>query len=146
MKWTNQKTVALLGTMLLIPWDLYMAFGYSFSFPSNPPLLERVFVCVTFYLTLPAVLISWLFPKLGAYWILLNTTISVLIVAAQRINWYLEFRRKPYELAHPLPIAIVAQIFYVGAFFWGGKLAFSLGILHYGRDSQRRARSDTSPK
>ena len=146
MKWTALRTVALFGTLILIPWDLFMAFGYTFSFRSSEPIVEWLFVWVTFYLTLPAVLISWLFPKLGAYWILLNTTISVLIVAAQRISWYLEFRRKPYELAHPLPIAIALQIFYVGAFFWGGKLAFSCGIFHYSRDSKKCARSDTSPK
>src|SRR5215831_11065970 len=118
MKWTRLRTVSFLGTVVLIPWDLFMAFGYTFSFPSNPPIVEKLFVWITFYMTVPAVLISWRFPKLGAYWILLDTAISVLIVAAQRLIWYVEFRQRPYELAHSLPVAIALQIFYVGAFFW----------------------------
>lgn len=114
-----------------------MAFGYTFSFRGNEPTAHWLFVWVTFYLTVPAVPVSWLFPKLGAYWVLLDTGISISIVAAQRISWYWEFRRHPYPLAYSLPIAIAFQVFYVGSCFWAGKLIFGLVTLHLRRRAEQ---------
>jgi hypothetical protein len=132
-KWNATKTWSLWGTLLLIPWDLFMGFGYTFSLRDNAPLLDQVFVWTTFWLTLPAVLISWVMPKLSGYWILVNTGISISIVAYQRIIEYIEYRRHPYELAMPLPLAILAQVLIVGVAFWAGKILFALAMLRLSR-------------
>jgi hypothetical protein len=110
-----------------------MGFGYTFSLRDNAPLLDQVFVWTTFWLTLPAVLISWVMPKLSGYWILVNTGISISIVAYQRIIEYIEYRRHPYELAMPLPLAILAQVLIVGVAFWAGKILFALAMLRLSR-------------
>jgi hypothetical protein len=134
-KWNAIKTWSLLGTLLLIPCDLLMGFGYTFSFRTNEPVLEQVFVWTTFWLTVPAVLISWLLPKLSGCWILVNTGISISVVAYQRIIEYIEYRRHPYEPAMPLPIAILEEVLFVGAVFWAGKIFFGLAMLRLSRVS-----------
>jgi hypothetical protein len=136
MRWSAQKTVALLGTIILIPWDLFMGFGYTFSFKGNEPILERVFVWSTFYLTVPAVLVSWVFPRLGAYWILVNTAVSFLLQAIHQLQSYLAYRRSPYPLTRPLPVIVLLEVFYLGLFFWFGKLAFSWCLLRFCRDGK----------
>jgi hypothetical protein len=132
-KWNAIKTWSFFGTLLLIPWDLFMGFGYTFSVNDIPPVLDHVFVWTTFWLTVPAVVISWVMPKLSGYWILVNTGISISIVAYQRIIEYIEYRRHPYELAMPLPLAILAQVLIVGVAFWGGKILFGLAGLRLSR-------------
>jgi len=110
-----------------------MGFGYTFSFRDNPPISDQVFVWTTFWLTVPAVLISWLLPRLSGCWILFNSGISISIVAYQRIIGYVEYRRHPYELAMPLPVAILVQVLYVGTLFWAGKILFGLAMLRLSR-------------
>lgn len=143
-KWNAIKTWSVLGTLLLIPWDLLMGLGYTFSFRDNQPVLDQVFVWTTFWLTVPAVLISWLLPKLSGCWILVNTGISISIVAYQRIIGYMEYRRHPYELAMPLAVAILVQVLYAGTFFWAGKILFGIAMLRLSRQG-KALKSQTLP-
>lgn len=131
LKWTPLKTLSLFGTLGLIPWDLFMAMGYKFSGPEHLAALDATFVWATFYLTIPAVLISWVSPKLGAYWILANTAISASIWVVHKISWYLEYRRNPYTLETPIPVGVFLELVSMAVFFWGGKLFFAWGLLYF---------------
>jgi hypothetical protein len=82
-------------------------------------------------------LISWLLPKLSGCWILVNTGASISIVTYQRITEYIEYRRHPYELGMPLPLAILAQILVVGAVFWAGKILFGLAMVRLSRNAKK---------
>ncbi|HET9181317.1 MAG TPA: hypothetical protein VFP59_04220 [Candidatus Angelobacter sp.] len=71
--------VSLPGTLLLIPWELFMAFGFAFTFRAHEPLTAWLFVWFTFLLNIPAVLLSWIWPRAGAYWLLGNVMVSLTI-------------------------------------------------------------------
>jgi hypothetical protein len=93
MQWGKQKWISLLGTFTLIPWDLFLAFGFTFSFKGGgyDTILDRAFVWATFYCTVPAVLVSWFLPKIGGYAILTSTAASIVIEILRKTMWYLKF-------------------------------------------------------
>jgi hypothetical protein len=117
------------GTLLLIPWDLFWSFGFTFTSLGNVSRSDWAFLWFTFYLTVPVVLVSWIFPRLGAYWMLANTTVSMMLVAFREIAWYIHYRRNPYPLTSPLLLAVLLELFWYFIFFWLFKLIFAGAIL-----------------
>lgn len=124
------RTLSLLGTVIMIPWDLFLAFGFTFTSAEHITFTDWIFIWATFYLTIPAVLISWVLPKLAAYWIIVNTAASMSVVGFREINWYLQYRHSPYDLATPLPLAFVFEAFWYFFCFWIFKLFFGAGLLY----------------
>ncbi len=84
------RRISLFGTCLLIPFDLWLAFGLTFTGPQNISAWHWAFVWFTFLLNIPAVLVSWSSPRFAAYWVVVNTAISLLIGAGFLRHSYIE--------------------------------------------------------
>src|SRR5690242_12451858 len=70
--------VSLAGTLLVVPWELFMTFGIIFSSRAHDPLVAWLFVLFPF-LNVAAVLVSWGWPRVAGYWLLGNVTGSLVI-------------------------------------------------------------------
>jgi len=79
MKHSREKRLSLMATFLIIPLHLFLTFGFTFTSPKNITAWHWAFVWFTFLLNIPAILVSWFYPKLGACWVLVNTATSLAI-------------------------------------------------------------------
>lgn len=124
----SQLIVSLGGSVLVVPWELFMTFGFTFTFRAHEPLLTWLFVWFTFLLNIPAVLCSWLWPRVAAFWLLGNVTVSLLIGISQGVLSYMHSTpREPW-----LPGTVFSGIFamiYSAVFFWGSPLLVAAGLL-----------------
>src|SRR4051812_38696967 len=71
-----------LGVIVIIPLDLLVAFGMSFTAPSNLKMSHVVFLLFACLLDIPAITISFIRPRLGSSMILLGTAVSLAMAAA----------------------------------------------------------------
>jgi hypothetical protein len=128
----------------VIPLDLQIACGFTFRSVSNIPTSDWVFVCKTFYLSVQAVLVSWFLPWWAARWLLVDTALSAVIVAEREIQWFLEYRRAPYALTMPLPVALFFELLSIVIFFWGPNLVFGLGLAYVSSGNHEQLLEDNS--
>ena len=104
----NLIVVSLAGTLLVVPWELFMTFGFTFSFREHEGLLAWLFVWFTFVLNIPAVLCSWVWPRVAGWWLVANVTISVLVGALYAV---LQMRSAPPQA--PTASQLVSGIFQI---------------------------------
>lgn len=142
MSLSLKKILSLFGMVVVIPWDLLIAFGFTFRSASNIPTSDWLFVWITFYLSVPAVLLSWFSPRWAARWMLLNTALSAIIVAQRELQWLLGYKRAPYALTMPLPIALFFELVSMIVFFWGPNLVFGVGLAYLSSGSHEQLFED----
>lgn len=111
------RMLSLLGTVVMIPWDLFLAFGFTFT-SEHITRTDCIFIWATFYLTIPVVLISWMLPRLAAYWMIGNIVVSMSVLRFREISWYLP------------PLALVFEAFRYFFCFWILKLFFAGSLLY----------------
>ena len=120
--------VSLGGTLLVVPWELFMTFGFTFTFRAHEPMLTWLFVWFTFLLNIPAVICSWLWPRVAAFWLIANVMVSLLISIAQETLSYMHSSQgEPWS-----PGAVfsgILAIIYSAVFFWGPPLLIAAGLL-----------------
>lgn len=114
----HSLAVSIVALFTLIPVDLFLAFGFTFSFTGDEPFFWGwAFVWTAFFLDAPAVLISFFAPKIGAWFLSFNAVASFLMsfifLAKNAIEAH--FRIGTLALARTI-IMLVA--------FWGVKALF----------------------
>jgi hypothetical protein len=120
--------VSLGGTLLIVPWELFMTFGFTFTFRAHEPLLTWLFVWFTFVLNIPAVLCSWFWPRVAAFWLMGNVTVSLLISISQEVLSYMHSApREPWSAG--TVFTGILGIIYSAVFFWGPPLLVAAGLL-----------------
>jgi hypothetical protein len=67
------------GAILILPWGIFLGVMFTFSFRSPESPWAWTFDIVTFWFQVLAVLLSFAFPRISAFWMLVNIAISVLI-------------------------------------------------------------------
>jgi uncharacterized membrane protein YraQ (UPF0718 family) len=87
---SQNKTLALLGCLLVIPSEWFLFFGFTFSLTGRESLWTGAFILFAFLLNIPAVLLSWFSLRLSAYWMLANMAVSMTIGAGFQLRNYLE--------------------------------------------------------
>jgi hypothetical protein len=117
--------ISLAGTLLVVPWELFMAFGFTFTFRAHEPLTAWLFVWFTFLLNIPAVLCSWLWPRLAGFWLIGNVAISLAIGIGFEL---MSFVQAPRSAASEFFNGIFGLI-YTAVFFWGPPLMMAAGLL-----------------
>src|ERR1700735_4092126 len=113
-----------MGTLLVVPWECFLTFGFTFTMRGHESLWVWAFVLFAFLLNIPAVLLSWFLPRQGALWILANTAISMAIGVAFQWTNYLHNPDSPASL-----LTLFAGLIMEIALLWFAPLAFALGIL-----------------
>jgi hypothetical protein len=116
------KYVALLvGLVILIPLDLVVALGMSFTGSSQLKIDDALFVLIACLVDVPAVAISFVRLRLGALTILSSAVLSLTMAAA-------------FFIVHgDLPTGKVAG---QALAFWGLKFLVGAGLLYaHGRSS-----------
>ncbi|MGZ4867938.1 MAG: hypothetical protein ACXV7C_11980 [Candidatus Angelobacter sp.] len=125
---SQTKTVSLMGSFVVIPWDLFMTFGFTFSFRAHESFWAWAFVWLAFLLNVPAVIISFFFPRLGTYWVLVNTALSMALGIGYEMNSYIGSRHAAEPPAMGFGGAL-ATMFTTAVFLWGPPLVFAAGML-----------------
>lgn len=125
----SRRRLTLLAACTIIPLQILLMFGFTFTSPKNISSWLWAFVWFTFILNIPAILISWSLPKLGAYWVLLNTAVSVSIAAGFLLHRYVEGRNFGDGLLTALGV-LAARAFIMALFLWAPQLAFAGAMLY----------------
>lgn len=120
--------VSLAGTLLVIPWELFMAFGFSFTFRAHEPFLAWLFLWFTFLLNIPAILSSWVWPRAGAYWLLANVTVSLATGLGFELMSFVQRTPGAPSAASEFFNGILGLI-YAAVFFWGPPVVVAGGLL-----------------
>jgi hypothetical protein len=124
----SNKTIALLGSLLVIPWELFLVFGFTFSLNGHESSWTWAFILFAFLLNIPAVLLSWFKPKWSAYWVLANIAVSMAIGAGFQLQGYRENPHSTESLASTLlnlfagGIASIVLLWFAPAIFAFGTL------------------------
>lgn len=105
-----------------------MTFGFTFSFKAHESLWAWVFVWLAFLLNIPAVISSFFFPRLGAYWVLANTVVSMALGIGFELSSYIASRHTADTPIMGFAGAL-ATMFTTAVFFWGLPLIFAAGML-----------------
>ena len=123
----NLIVVSLAGTLLVVPWELFMTFGFTFSFREHEGLLAWLFVWFTFVLNIPAVLCSWVWPRVAGWWLVANVTISLVTAIVYTL---LHIRSAPLSMPEASELfSGMFQIIYTALFFWAPPLLIAGGLL-----------------
>lgn len=122
------RLVSLTGALLVIPWECFMYFGFTFSFRSQESFWAWAFVWFAFALNIPAVLASWVSPRLSAYWMLANIAMSMAIGIGFVLKRYFE---NPGSLSNYTVgwLDGFAGLVLASVLFWFAPAAFAFGIL-----------------
>jgi hypothetical protein len=141
------RLVSLMGALLVIPWECFCIFGFTFTFRSHEPFWTWAFVWFAFVLNIPAVLVSFIKPRLAAYWILANMAISMAIGIGFEWKSYLENPGSSKNLISSL-LDEFAGLTGTIVFFWFAPAAFAfamLTILLFAKlEAKQRAAAETS--
>lgn len=125
---SQNKTIALLGCLLVIPWELFLIFGFTFSLTGRESLWTWAFILFAFLLNIPAIMLSWFNPKLSAYWLLANMAVSMAIGAGFQLRGYLENPHSTESLTSTL-LSLFAQSVATIVFLWFAPAVFAFGTL-----------------
>jgi hypothetical protein len=117
-----------MGTLLVVPWECFLTFGFTFTMAGHESLWIWTFVLFAFLLNIPAVLLSWFMPRQGALWILANTAISMAIGAGFQWKNYLHNPDSSASFISTL-LTLFARLVAEIALLWFAPLAFAFGIL-----------------
>lgn len=122
-----QLLVGGLGAILIVPWAVFMGVMFTFAFRSDESLWAWVFDIISFWCQVPAILLSFLKPRIGAYWLLANTAVSVLF----GLVFQIESALKPdaRSLSAVDWIKILPQLAKSSFWFWGLPILFALLLL-----------------
>lgn len=122
------RLVSLAGALMVIPWECFMYFGFTFSFRGQESFWAWAFVWFAFALNIPAVLVSWVSPRLSAYWILVNITVSMAIGIVFVGKRYFE---NPGSLSNYTVgwLDGFAGLVLASVLFWFAPAAFAFGTL-----------------
>jgi hypothetical protein len=124
----QNKTFALLGCLLVIPWELFLIFGFTFSLAGRESLWTWAFILFAFLLNIPAVLLSWFKPKWSAYWLLANIAVSMAIGAGFQLQGYRENPHSTESLASTLLNLFAGGIVSI-VLLWFAPAIFAFGTL-----------------
>ncbi len=127
---TKERTKRLcwIATCVVIPLDMWLAFGFTFTGPQNISFWHWAFVWFTFLLNIPAVLLSWKQPKVSAYWLLGNTSVSILIACGFLWHSYLEGRGTGGSLSVALA-SVAGRALIMAIFLWAPQIVFAIAFL-----------------
>ena len=139
------KRVTLLGTLLVIPWECLLIFGFTFSMNGNEPFWAWVFLFFAFFLNIPAVLLSWAKPKPAAYWIFGNITISMVIGAGFEIRNYLDRACFPGAFGGQALNLFAVSVVDI-TLFWLAPVAFAFALLTILDGSRQLSTETTAPE
>ena len=128
MKHSREKRLSLMATFLIIPLHLFLTFGFTFTSPKNITAWHWAFVWFTFLLNIPAILVSWFYPKLGACWVLVNTATSLAIAGGFLWHSYFAGIREGYSLFTALAI-VAARAIMMACFLWLPQMLFAGAML-----------------
>ena len=79
--------------IFVLAWEAFLTFGLTFSFTEHESFLTWAFLCFTTLLNIPAILCLWRWPRLSAYWLLINIAGSFLSTAGVIYERYSELSR-----------------------------------------------------
>lgn len=127
-RWNQLKLATLMGTLLVVPWECFLTFGFTFTMRAHESLWVWAFILFAFLLNIPAVLLSWFRPKQGALWILANAAISMAIGPGFQWKSYLD---NPHSSASFISswLTVFAGLIAEIVLLWFAPLAFAFGIL-----------------
>jgi len=100
---------------------------FTFAFRSDESLWVWAFDIISFWCQVPAILLSFLKPRLGAYWLLANAAVSILM----GLGFQIESAYQP-DARHPGAVEwfqILPRLVKVCAWFWGLPILFALLLL-----------------
>ena len=113
-----QRLVAIVAAMLIIPLELSLAFGITFSFREHEPLISWVFVWFAFLLDVPALPLGIVLPRWGARWVLLNAIVSGLLAMGFEVH-------SAMQATGANVTGGLVKLLMMFVVFWGLKLAYS---------------------
>jgi drug/metabolite transporter (DMT)-like permease len=144
-RWNQPKLALLMGTLLVVPWECFLTFGFTFTMRAHESLWVWAFVLFAFLLNIPAVLLSWFLPRQAALWILANTAISMAIGAGFQWKSYLD---NPHSSASFISSLLTLFAGLVGeiVLLWFAPLAFAFGILIVLNSSELESGQMASPE
>lgn len=128
-KW--QLIISIIGTILIVPWCLFLGVMFTFAFRSDESRWAWAFDLIAFWSQIPGVLFSFLKPRLSALWMLLCVGVSMLMGIGFEIkSAYAPNARhlSSAEWISDLPI-LLKESFY----FWGLPVVVALLLLTIGR-------------
>jgi hypothetical protein len=115
----------VIASSILIPIDFILAVGMLFSYGSHwPSYWAWSFITVAFAHYVPAVLISIIAPKAGAYFLLFNAAVSLAIALLH------------LSTGHSLPTLLIHEplfAFLNAGLIWGSKAWFIWLLLRHHR-------------
>ncbi len=92
--WLRERRHSLLvssvALLTLVPWQLFLAMGFTFTFREHEPAILWAFVAFLFLLDIPAVLLSFFFPRFAMWWMAANVVgavVSWYFVAGREVRW-----------------------------------------------------------
>jgi hypothetical protein len=136
----NLKTrhLSVIAACTIIPLQLFLAFGFTFTAAKNISAWHWAFVWSTFLLNIPALILTWFFPRSGSYWVLGNTIISLAI--ASGFLWNSHFEAKSYggSLLSALSMAPIRAMV-MASFLWLPQLIFGGAMLYRVSCEKRQA-------
>jgi hypothetical protein len=124
----SNKTIALLGSLLVIPWELFLFFGFTVSGISHEWSWTWAFILFAFLLNIPAVLLSWFKPKWSAYWVLANIAVSMAIGVGFQLQGYRENPHSTEGLASTLLNLFAGGVVSI-VLLWFAPAVFAFGTL-----------------
>jgi hypothetical protein len=121
---TATRIIAIVSAVLLIPIDLFLAFGITFTFREPEPWISWIFVWFAFLLDVPALLLGVFKPRAGAYWVLANAIISGTMVATFLVRDFMNATGTTVPIGRSLWMLVMSRMFAMFLAFWGAKFAY----------------------
>ena len=72
-----QLLVSSVGTLLILPWGVFLGAMFTFAFRSDESLWAWAFDIISFWFQIPAILLSFFKPRLASWWMIANVAVSI---------------------------------------------------------------------
>ncbi|HUZ90742.1 MAG TPA: hypothetical protein VMU78_02400 [Methylocella sp.] len=112
-----QLLVSAVGTLLIVPWGLFLGVMFTFAFRADESRWAWGFDIVSFWLQIPPILVSFFKPRIAAWWMLANVSASVLIGLGFEIG--LSFSPDARHLSIQDWVTFLPSIAKESLIFWG---------------------------
>jgi len=129
-----QLLISTVGTILILPWGVFLGAMFTFSFRANETLWAWGFDIVSFWSQIPAILFSFFKPRIAAGWMLASVAISILM----GLGFEIESSHKPGAAHLNLSewISTLLPLLKTCVWFWGLPTLFAVLLLVPGRSRQ----------
>jgi hypothetical protein len=126
-----QLLVSAVGTLLIVPWGLVLGAMFTFAFRAGESRWAWGFDIVSFWLQIPAIIVSFFRPRIAAWWMLANVSASVLMGMWFEIQSF--YNPDARHLVVSEWISTLLPLLKTCMWFWGLPTLFAVLLLVTGR-------------